>query len=82
VKGLGADVVVDYGQGDALDQLKPHGPFDLIVDCVGGYSGSRCRSMLASGGRHVMVAGDTPSAMFQVLVPPFSSKSVLAVTHA
>ncbi len=79
VTGLGANVVIDYGEGDALEQLRAHGPFDLIVDCAGGYSGPRCRALLAKGGKHVMVAGDSPLAMAQVLVPPFSSRPILGV---
>ncbi len=77
VQGLGADVVVDYGAGDALAQAKPHGPFQVIVDCVGGYSAAACRSMLVSGGRHVVVAGESVAALVQILVPPFSTKMVL-----
>lgn len=77
VSGLGADVVIDYSKGDALEQARAHGPFQVVVDCVGGYSGFACRSLLARGGRHIIVAGDTPAAMLQVLVPPFSSKTVL-----
>jgi NADPH:quinone reductase-like Zn-dependent oxidoreductase len=77
VKQLGADVVLDYGAADPLEQARAHGPFDVIVDCVGGYSASRCRSLLVSGGRHVMVAGDSALAQLQVVVPPFRSKSIL-----
>ena len=79
VQSLGASHVIDYGAGDALAQLAPHGPFDLIVDCAGGYSGARCRALLAKGGVHIMVSGDTPLAMAQVLMPPFTSKAILGV---
>jgi NADPH:quinone reductase-like Zn-dependent oxidoreductase len=79
VRGLGADAVIDYAAGDPLEQAREHGPFDVIVDCAGGYRASRCRALLAKGGRHVMVAGDTPGAMVQVLVPPFRSRSILGV---
>jgi NADPH:quinone reductase-like Zn-dependent oxidoreductase len=77
VRGLGADVALDYGAGDPLEQSRSHGPFDVVVDAAGGYSGRRCRSLLARGGRHVMVAGDSPGAMAQVVVPPFRSRSIL-----
>jgi NADPH:quinone reductase-like Zn-dependent oxidoreductase len=77
VAALGADAVIDYNAGDPLAAARAHGPFDVIVDCVGGYSASRCRSLLAPSGRHVMVAGDSPAAMFQVLVPPFRSRAIL-----
>ena len=77
VRGLGADHVIDYAAGDALDQARPHGPFDLIIDAAGGYRAARCRALLAPGGRHVMVAGDSPGAMLQVVVPPFRSRAIL-----
>lgn len=77
VKGLGADLVLDYNQGDALAQAKPYLPFHLVIDCVGSYSGARCRALLSSRGRHIMVAGDKPSAAMQALVPPFKSKAIL-----
>lgn len=77
VTGLGADVVIDYNAGDPLDQAKASGPYDIIVDCAGGYAASRCRALLAPLGRHVMVAGDSPASMAQVLVPPFRSRAIL-----
>ncbi|MCH9708025.1 MAG: NAD(P)-dependent alcohol dehydrogenase [Actinomycetia bacterium] len=77
VKGLGADLVLDYNDGDALAQAKPHAPFHVVVDCVGSYSGAGCRGLLSSRGRHIMVAGDEPSAVVQMLVPPFKSKTIL-----
>ncbi len=79
VAALGADAVFDYSQSDALAQAKPNGPYDVIVDCVGTYGGRACRGLLAKGGRHVMVAGDSPSSMFQVVVPPFRSRAILGV---
>jgi NADPH:quinone reductase-like Zn-dependent oxidoreductase len=78
VRSLGADEVLDYEQGDPLAQAKAHAPYQVVMDCVGTYSGSGCRALLARGGRHVVVSGDTPVAMLQLLVPPFSSKAVLA----
>jgi NADPH:quinone reductase-like Zn-dependent oxidoreductase len=78
VRGLGADAVLDYTQGDALAQARSHAPYQVVMDCVGTYSGAGCRALLAHGGRHVVVSGDTPGAMLQLLVPPFTSKAVLA----
>lgn len=78
VSGLGADVVIDYGLGDPLAQAEPHGPYQVVMDCVGSYSGAGCRALLVRGGRHVVVSGDSPGAIAQLLVPPFSSKAVLA----
>jgi NADPH:quinone reductase-like Zn-dependent oxidoreductase len=77
VKKLGADVVIDYTKGDPLDQAKAHGPYDIIVDCAGGYPARQCRGLLGPMGRHVMVAGDTPLAMTQIFVPPFTSRTIL-----
>jgi NADPH:quinone reductase-like Zn-dependent oxidoreductase len=77
VRGLGADAVVDYHEGDPLEQAKASGPYDVIVDCAGGYRASRCRALLAPLGRHVMVAGDSPASMAQVIVPPFRSRAIL-----
>jgi NADPH:quinone reductase-like Zn-dependent oxidoreductase len=77
VRGLGADAVVDYTAGDALAQSKAHGPFDVILDCVGGYSGAGCRALLKSGGRHVMVSGESPAAVAQIFIPPFTSRTIL-----
>jgi NADPH:quinone reductase-like Zn-dependent oxidoreductase len=77
VERLGADVVLDYDAGEPLERAKPHGPYDVIIDCAGGYPASRCRALLAPLGRHVMVAGDSPAAMLQVAVPPFRSRPIL-----
>jgi len=77
VAGLGADVVLDYAQGDALAQARAQGPYQVVVDCVGSYDGAGCRALLAKGGRHVIVSGESPRSVAQLLVPPFSSKSVL-----
>jgi NADPH:quinone reductase-like Zn-dependent oxidoreductase len=77
VRGLGADVVLDYEKGDALEQAKQHGPYQVVVDCVGSYAGAGCRALLAEGGRHVIVSGESVSAVAQLFVPPFSSKAVL-----
>jgi NADPH:quinone reductase-like Zn-dependent oxidoreductase len=77
VRGLGADVVLDYGAADPLEQARAHGPFRAVIDCVGSYAGARCRALLAPGGRHVIVSGDTIGAAIQPFLPPFTSKAVL-----
>jgi NADPH:quinone reductase-like Zn-dependent oxidoreductase len=77
VQQLGADIALDYQRGDALAQAAPHGPYRVVVDCVGSYSGPGCRALLGSGGRHVIVSGDSIGAALQLLAPPFSSKAVL-----
>jgi len=77
VHGLGADVVLEYGERDALEQAKAHGPYQVVVDCIGSYSGAGCRALLTRAGRHVIVSGNSIGAVAQLLVPPFSSKAVL-----
>ena len=77
VGALGADVVLDYTQGDALAQARAHGPYQVVVDCVGSYSGPGCRALLARGGRHAIVSGDSLGAIAQLCVPPFASRAVL-----
>ncbi len=78
VRDLGADEVFDYTAGDALQMAAAHGPYDVIVDGVGSYKAKDCRKLLARCGAHVMVAGDKPENMVQVVVPPFRSKAILA----
>ena len=82
IKALGADEVIDYGAGDPLRAAAAHGPFDVVVDCAGGYEGAACRRLLAPQGRHCIVAGDSPRAAMQPLMPPFSSKLILGVPLA
>lgn len=77
VLSLGADVVLDYTEGDPLDGARAHAPFSVVVDAAGGYAGARARSLLARGGRHVLVAGEDVNAVVQVLAPPFSSRLIL-----
>ncbi|HVN37764.1 MAG TPA: NAD(P)-dependent alcohol dehydrogenase [Myxococcota bacterium] len=78
VASLGADAVLDYEHGDILAQARACGPYQVVIDCVGSYSGAGCRALLARGGRHVIVSGDSAAAIAQLFVPPFSSKAVLA----
>jgi NADPH:quinone reductase-like Zn-dependent oxidoreductase len=77
VASLGADEVIDYNAGDPQEAARAFGPYKVIVDCVQGYSGAKSRSMLVSGGRHLMVAGSRPQDIAGMFVPPFSSRTVL-----
>lgn len=36
VKKMGADQVIDYTQNDVLTTSQQYGPYDIILDCVGG----------------------------------------------
>ncbi len=82
VQQLGADHVLDYAQAPPLRAAAAFGPFDVVVDCAGGYDAAACRQLLTAGGRHCIVAGDSPGAAVQVLVPPFSSRLVLGTPFA
>lgn len=77
VRGLGVDEVIDYTKGDPLEAARAHAPFSVVVDCVGGYPGAAARALLAKGGRHVLVAGESVGAVMQMFIPPFTSKLVL-----
>ena len=79
VKGLGANAVVDYTQRDALAQARDYAPFQVVIDCAGGYSAPGCRSLLSSSGRHISVVGENLQTMVQTLVPPFQTKIILGV---
>ena len=85
MRALGADVVLDYSAADPLTEAakiaaQQHRGYQVIIDAVGSYKTSRCRALLCRGGRHAMVAGDSPGLMLSVLVPPFTSKAVLGST--
>lgn len=77
VRSLGATQVLDYTVGDPLAQARALGPFQLVLDAVGGHPGRACRALLGRGGRHVMIAAETALETMNILVPPFRSKSVL-----
>jgi NADPH:quinone reductase-like Zn-dependent oxidoreductase len=77
VASLGADTVLDYTRGDPLAQARGLGPFQVVVDCVGGHRGAACRALLGPGGRHIMIAAETLGETLNILVPPFRSRSVL-----
>jgi NADPH:quinone reductase-like Zn-dependent oxidoreductase len=82
VRGLGCSDVIDYAAGDPLAAALARGPFDVVVDCAGGYDGGACRRLLKPGGRHSIVAGDGFAASYQPLMPPFSSKLILGMPLA
>jgi NADPH:quinone reductase-like Zn-dependent oxidoreductase len=51
VRSLGAATVLDYTQGDPLAQARQHGPYQVVLDAVGGHRGADCRALLQPGGR-------------------------------
>jgi NADPH:quinone reductase-like Zn-dependent oxidoreductase len=56
VERLGAKAI-DYGQGNALEAARAHGPFDVIVHAVGTdvYPLGTCRSLLTDSGKVTLV---------------------------
>jgi hypothetical protein len=60
-----------------LDQARALGPFDAVIDCVGGYAGGRCRALLGANGRHVMVSPHTPDEFVQLALAPFTTRTLL-----
>ena len=54
VRALGADDVIDYRQEDYTTRSER---YDVIVDMVGNHSPAKNHSMLADGGRYVLVGG-------------------------
>jgi len=77
VKDLGADEVVDYTKGDALEQARAFGPYQVVVDCVGNYPGAKCRALLGKGGRYVNVSPDTWRNMLQLAGSPRQTRTLL-----
>lgn len=79
VRDLGADEVIDYTKGDPLKQAEQFAPFQVVVDCVGDYPGNKCRKLLGSGGRHVNVSPNSPSAIAHLVSSPLRSRTLLGV---
>ncbi len=68
VEKLGA-VAVDYTKGDPIEAARQHGPYDLILNCVGSatYPTAACRALLSEKGKLVLAVvrpGDVPSLAF------------------
>lgn len=57
VKGLGADVAIDYTAGAMAQEAKRASPggFDLIFDCVGGEALKASWELVKSGGRLITI---------------------------
>lgn len=61
IKGLGADVVVNYKEESLMDGLKGKN-FDAVFDTVGGMEHWQVAqaSMKKTGGRFITIVGDNP----------------------
>jgi NADPH:quinone reductase-like Zn-dependent oxidoreductase len=74
VKGLGADVVIDYR---VEDFAAARGAYDIIVDCAGNAPYSRVRNALREHGRLLVVLGGL-GAMFAPLATLGGSHKVVS----
>ena len=77
VRKLGCDVVLDYTASDPLEEARRLAPFQVVVDCVGTFSGRKSRALLAPRGRHVRVAGESLRVVVDSLLHPTRSKLIL-----
>lgn len=76
-RDLGADVVVDYGASDYVDEVRDHVPggVDVILDVVGGPYVARNISAAAVGGRIIQV-GVMGGAKAEIPVGELLSKRI------
>lgn len=76
VKGLGADVVIDY---QTQDFTKMDQRFDLVLDAVGKSSFKQCKPLMKPNGRYISTElGKNCENIFLALFAPFlGSKKVL-----
>jgi len=75
VRSIGADDVIDYSKNDFA---KSATPFDVIVDTAGTAPFARSRSVLAKGGRLLLVLGSLPDLLKAPWHTFTSDKSVIA----
>ena len=79
VRSLGADEVIDYTQQDfTKSDLTNNQRYDLILECVGNHSFSRCRRVLKPKGRYVGV-GAPHDVSIPGLLAPIIKDLVLSV---
>jgi NADPH:quinone reductase-like Zn-dependent oxidoreductase len=74
VKSLGADRVVDYTKEDFT---QTGDTYDIILDAVGNCSFDRCKSVLAPGGRLLLVVGSLGQMIGALLWPSRAGRKVL-----
>ena len=60
----GADIPINSAAADLAETLKPHAPFDIVYDAVGGSGGTSAARRLRPEGRHLLIdfaSGDHPT---------------------
>ena len=65
VRSIGADRVIDYTRKDFT---KDRQRYDVILDCAGNHSVSRCRRVLNAKGIHIAVGGPSGRWMLGFIV--------------
>jgi len=60
LKELGADVVVDYRNGEWEDTVRAQGMIDWVLDCVGGETLGKCLRLVKDGGQVVTIGSPPP----------------------
>ncbi|TDB66886.1 NAD(P)-dependent alcohol dehydrogenase [Arundinibacter roseus] len=77
VKGLGADVVLDYTQQD-FTQIDI-GTYDFVLDAVGKSSFRKCKQLLKVGGAYISseLGQGAENFFYALFTPFFSSKKVV-----
>ena len=73
-RSLGADSVTDYRDAP------PPGPFDVIVDVMGGLGWRGARPLLAPGGRLALITADLPAMLGAALRPRRDGRRLLVGT--
>ncbi|MDM7932129.1 NAD(P)-dependent alcohol dehydrogenase [Tabrizicola sp.] len=74
-RSLGAVEVTDYRKGP------PPGPFDVIVDVMGSLGWQGARSLLAPGGRLVLITADLAQMLGSAIRPHRDGRRVLTGTN-
>jgi len=62
VQSLGADVVIDYTEGNVVEQVRATGIIDGVYDCVGGVNTAHGIDALKDGGTIVSIGNHTVAA--------------------
>jgi NADPH:quinone reductase-like Zn-dependent oxidoreductase len=79
VRSLGADHVIDYAKEDFTQARET---YDVILDTVGNCSFTRCKPVLAHGGRLLLVVASLGQLFGALLWPSRAGRKVLSGVNA
>ena len=74
VKGLGADIIIDYKTTDFEQELKD---YDVVLDTQGGKILEKSLNVLKRGGRLISISGPPDHAFVEVVNPNWFLKCVI-----